>query len=86
MVSKTFEDIALAAKRYTGLSRRAIDYGLFQKRIMDRARGKANGYSPSEWHGLRDFVSDDFQRVGTFKEVMNFHDMVAFFAGLESER
>lgn len=78
MVDKTFEDIAVAAERYRGLARRAIDYGLFQKRIMDRARGKGTGYSPDEWLGLKDFVADDFERVGNFKEVMSFGDMVGF--------
>ena len=81
MVDKTFEEIAEAAKRYTGLSRKAIDYGLFQKRIMDRARDKTSGYSPDEWLGLRDFVSEDFERIGTFKEVMTFADMVKFLQG-----
>ena len=78
MVSKVFEEIAVAAQRYTGLSRKAIDYGLFQKGIMDRARGKDNGYSPDEWLGLKDLVSDDFQRIGTFKEVMTCDDMIGF--------
>jgi hypothetical protein len=78
MVGKTFEDISVAAQRYSGLSRKAIDYGLFQKQIMDRARGQDNGYSPDEWLGLKDFVTDDFERIGTFKEVMSFEDMVGF--------
>ncbi|HEX7853272.1 MAG TPA: hypothetical protein VF503_06205 [Sphingobium sp.] len=77
MVAKTFEDIATAAQRCNGLSRRAIDYGLFQKRLMDRAKG-APDYSPDEWLGLKDFVSDDFQRIGNFKEVMTFADMIGF--------
>jgi hypothetical protein len=77
MVAKVFEDIATAAQRYGGLSRRAIDYGLFQKGIMDRAK-TAPDYSPDEWLGLKDFVSDDFERVGNFKEVMTFGDMVHF--------
>jgi hypothetical protein len=78
MVDKTFEDISVAAQRYTGLSRKAIDYGLYQKYIMDRARGKGTGYCADEWLGLRELVSDDFERVGNFKEVMNFDDMIRF--------
>lgn len=78
MVNKTFEDIAVAAQRYTGLSRKAIDYGLFQKGLMDRAKGP--DYSPDEWQGLRDFVSDDFQRIGNFKETMTIDAMIAFLA------
>ena len=78
MVDKVFEDIATAAERYTGNMRRAIDYGLFQKRIMDRARGGAPDYSPKEWLGLKELVTDDFRRVGTFKEEMTIDDMIGF--------
>lgn len=76
MVAKVCEKIDIAAQRYSGLSRRAIDYGLFQKRLMDRA--KSNDYSPDEWEGLREFVADDFQRIGNFKEVMSFDEMIGF--------
>ena len=65
MVAKVFEDISTAARRHGGNARRAMDYGLFQKRLMDRAKG-APDYSPDEWLGIRDFVSDDFQRIGNF--------------------
>lgn len=77
MVEKVFEDIAEAAQRYTGNARTAMDYGLFQKVIMDRSKQAAD-YSPDEWLGLRQFVSEDFQRIGNFKEVMTFDDMVGF--------
>jgi len=77
MVSKVFEDIAVAAQRYTGNARTAIEYGLFQKRLMDRSK-QAKDYSPEEWLGLKDFVTDDFERIGNFKEVMAFGDMVGF--------
>lgn len=77
MVAKTFEDIATAAQRYTGNARTAIEYGMFQKRIMDRSR-TANDYSPDEWLGLKEFVTDDFERIGNFKEVMTFDDMIGF--------
>lgn len=77
MVSKVFEDIAEAAQRYTGNARTAIEYGLFQKRLMDRSK-QADDYSPDEWLGLKEFVTDDFERIGNFKEVMTFGDMVGF--------
>lgn len=77
MVDKVFEDIDVAAERFSGNARTAIEYGMFQKRIMDRAKG-APDYSPDEWLGLRDFITDDFERVGNFKEVMTFKDMVGF--------
>ena len=77
MTDKTFEEIAVAAQRYTGNMRKAIDYGLFQKNLMDRSK-EADDYSPDEWLGLKDFVTDDFERIGNFKEVMTIHDMVGF--------
>lgn len=78
MVDKVFENIATAAQRYSGNMRTAIEYGMFQKRIMDRANGGAPDYSPDEWLGLKEFVTDDFERIGNFKEVMTFKDMVGF--------
>jgi len=77
MLAKTFEDIATAAQRYSGNRRTAIDYGLFQKNLMDRSK-HADDYSPDEWLGLKQFVTDDFERIGNFKEVMTFADMVSF--------
>lgn len=77
MVDKVFEDIATAAQRYSGNMRTAIEYGMFQKRLMDRSK-TAEDYSPDEWLGLKQFVTDDFERIGNFKEVMTFGDMVGF--------
>ena len=76
MVDKVFENIDVAAQRYDGLARKAIDYGRFQKKIMDRAVAPAPDYSPDEWLGLRDWVTEDFERVGNFKEVMTGEQMI----------
>jgi hypothetical protein len=77
MAEKVFEDIAAAAQRYSGNARTAMEWGLFQKRLMDRSKG-APDYSPDEWLGLKQFATDDFERIGNFKEVMTFTDMVGF--------
>lgn len=77
MVAKVFEQIEAAAPRFSGNARTAIEYGMFQKVIMDRAKG-APDYSPDEWLGLKQFVTDDFQRIGTFREVMTLDEMVRF--------
>jgi hypothetical protein len=77
MVDKIFDDISVAAQRYTGLARKAIDYGLRQKQILDRVNQP--DYSEDEWYSLKDFVAaDEFERVGNFKEVMNSNTMIAF--------
>lgn len=77
MAEKVFEDIAAAALRYSGNVRTAIEWGLFQKRLMDRSKDAAD-YSPEEWVGLKQYAADDFQRIGNFKEVMSFSDMIGF--------
>lgn len=77
MVAKVFEPMEAAAPRFSGNARTAIEYGMFQKGIMDRAKG-APDYSPDEWLGLKNFVTDDFERIGTFREVMTLDDMVRF--------
>lgn len=77
MVDKVFEDIPTAAARLTGLSRRALEYGMCQMRIADRAKGP--DYSEDEWDALDDFVvEDEFERIGNFKEVMAYDDMKRF--------
>ena len=77
MVDKVFEEISVAAQRYSGLSRKALEYGLLQKRLVDRAKGPE--YSADEWDALDDFIAiDEFERIGNFKEVMTYADMKAF--------
>ncbi len=77
MVDKVFEDIPTAAARLTGLSRRALEYGMCQMRIADRAKGP--DYSEDEWDALDEFVvKDEFERIGNFKEVMAYEDMKRF--------
>ncbi len=77
MVDKVFEDIPTAAARLTGLSRRALEYGMCQMRIADRAKGP--DYSEDDWDALDEFVvKDEFERIGNFKEVMTYEDMKRF--------
>ena len=77
MVAKTFENISEAAQRFSGLSRKAFEYGMCQMRIAERSR-RAD-YSEDEWDALDEFVDKDkFERVGNFKEVMSYDDMKAF--------
>ena len=62
---------------YSGLSRRVLDYSLIMKRLVDRA--KRPGFSVEDWAPLSALVAvDDFERVGNFKEVMNWHEYVTF--------
>ena len=62
---------------YTGLSRKVLDYSLIMKRLVDRA--KQPGFSVESWAPLAELVAiDDFERVGNFKEVMDWPDYVKF--------
>ncbi len=77
MVDKVFENISEAAQRYSGLSRKALEYGMCQMRIAERAKGP--DYSEDEWDALDEFVDkESFQRIGNFKEVMTYDDMKGF--------
>lgn len=79
MVDKVFDDIAETASRLTGLSRRALEYGMCQMAIADRAKDPNSGYTEDEWDALDDFVVvDEFERIGNFKEVMTLDDMKRF--------
>lgn len=62
---------------YTGLSRKVLDYSMIVKDLVDRA--KSPGFSTESWAPLAELVAvDEFERVGNFKEVMNWSEYVAF--------
>jgi hypothetical protein len=63
--------------RYTGLSRTVLDYTLEMKRIVDSAKGP--GFDAGSWEPLaRVVATDDFTRVGPFKDEMTWPQYVAF--------
>ena len=62
---------------YTGLSRTVLEYSQVMKRLVDSA--KQPGFSVESWSPLVELVAiDEFERVGNFKEVMNWQDYVSF--------
>ncbi len=62
---------------YTGCSRTVLDYCLTTKRLVDEA--KKPGFSADSWAPLGELVdTDNFVRVGNFKEVMNWQEYVNF--------
>ncbi len=74
MALKPVEDVV---GNYTGLSRKVLDYSLIMKRLVDDA--KKPGFSVQSWAPLAEHVAvDEFERVGNFKEVMNWRDYVEF--------
>ena len=68
---------------YTGLSRKILDYSALMKRMVDEA--KQPGFSAESWGPLADLIdTENFVRVGNFKEVMNWQECVAFLTGWAS--
>ena len=62
---------------YTGLSRKVLEWGLITKRLVDSA--KQPGFSVESWAPIKDMVAvDEFERVGNFKEVMDWNEYVGF--------
>ncbi len=70
-------DVGEVVDDYTGRSRTVLEYSLLMKRLVDRS--KQPGFSVESWGPLAELVAvDEFERVGNFKEVMNWHDYVDF--------
>ena len=71
------KEISDVIEDYTGLSRKVLEWGRITKGIIDSA--KQPGFSIESWAPIREMVAvDEFQRVGNFKEVMDWDTYVAF--------
>jgi len=68
---------------HTGLSRQVLEYCLLMKRLVDGA--KEPGFSAESWSPLAELVAvDEFERVGNFREVMDWRGYVDFLTGWAS--
>ncbi|MCK9929651.1 hypothetical protein MXD62_21170 [Frankia sp. Mgl5] len=73
----TLRDLDEVIGDYTGLSRAALDYTQLMKKLVDA--GKQPGFSADSWAPVAELVAvDSFERIGPFKEVMNWPEYVAF--------
>lgn len=71
------QEIRDVAGSYSGLSRKVLDYSLIMKRLVDAA--KQPGFSVESWAPLAELVAtDEFERVGNFKEVMTWPEYTQF--------
>lgn len=62
---------------YQGLSRAVLEYSQLMKQLVDSA--KSPGFSVESWAPLAALVATDrFERVGNFKEVMNWNEYIHF--------
>ena len=65
------------AERHSGNARTVLRYAIITKEIVDSA--KATGFSVESWNPLGELIAtDEFVRVGNFKEVMGWDDYAAF--------
>jgi hypothetical protein len=77
MVLRSVEDVV---EQYSGLSRKVLDYSRVMKTLVDRA--KQPGFSADDWAPLAEMVDTAaFERVGNFKEVMDWQQYVEFLTG-----
>ena len=70
-------DIRDVIDDHVGHCRTVLEYGLIVKRLVDEA--KTPGFSVDSWAPLAELVAtDEFERVGAFKEVMDWPAYVDF--------
>lgn len=73
-------DLETVIENYSGLSRKVLEYSRLMKQLVDAA--KQPGFSEANWAPLTAMVDTAaFERVGNFKEVMNWQDYVSFLTG-----
>lgn len=60
----------------TDRSRCVLEYSQITKRLVDSAQQP--GFSVQSWAPLAELVTDDFVRIGPFKEVMNWAEYAEF--------
>lgn len=83
-MEKTFKDVAEVIADYSGLSRKVLDYCQIVKRIVDTT-AKQPGFSADSWAALAELVDvENFQRIGNFKEEMNWQEYLDFLTGWAS--
>lgn len=62
---------------HSGRSRAVLEYALTTKRLVDAS--KRPGFTVESWAPLAELVAvDEFERIGNFKEVMNWSEYVDF--------
>lgn len=70
-------DVNDIVDEYSGRCRSVLDYCLTTKRLVDEAKNP--GFTADSWAPLAELVEvDELERVGPFKEVMNWRDYVDF--------
>ena len=73
----TLSDVRDVIDSYTGRARTVLEYSIVVKRLVDEA--KRPGFTVDSWAPLGELVAvEKFERVGPFKDVMQWSDYVRF--------
>lgn len=73
-------ELAEIVGRHTGRSRTVLEYAATTGRLVTEA--KAPGFTQADWAPLAVLVdTENFRRIGAFKEEMDWDDYVAFLTG-----
>lgn len=79
-MNKVFKPVSEVLPEYSGLCRTVLEYSQITARMVSRA--KEPGFSAASWQPLAELVDTaKFERVGNFKEVMDWESYVAFLTG-----
>ncbi len=77
------QDVEDVIGGYSGRPRAVLEYSVVIKNLVDEA--KKPDFSIENWAPLAELVAiDEFERVGPFKEVMNWNDYLKFLASWAS--
>ncbi len=78
MVAKVYKDVSEIIDNYSGLARKILDYSVMTKTL--NAACKQPGFDDSSWdeHFSGVFDTENFQRVGHLKEVMDYPTHLRF--------
>lgn len=83
-MEKIFTDVDAVIAGYTGLSRKVLDYCQIVKQMVDTT-SKQPGFSAASWAPLAELVDvENFQRIGNFKEEMDWPAYIDFLTGWAS--
>lgn len=76
----TLKAVEAVIDQYSGQSRKVLEYSLLMKKLV--AEAKRPGFSAANWDVLKELIAtEEFVRVGNFKEVMNWQGYVDFLTG-----
>ncbi len=78
MVSKVYKDVSEIIDNYSGLSRKVLDYNVVTKRMNEECKSPEFPEEAWDEHFSKVFDTENFQRIGHLKEVMDYPTYLRF--------